>query len=79
MSPRSGRKKIAQGEVSVTSETLGCDAPQLLEPALAGERILPPAKAGSLRFSGVIPGLRASRSALASICHPLCGFIEWFK
>lgn len=26
MSPRSGRKKIAQGEVSVANETLGCDA-----------------------------------------------------
>ena len=26
MSPRSGRKKIAQGEVSEASETLGCDA-----------------------------------------------------
>ncbi len=54
---------MAQGEVSVANDP-GLRCQQLLEPALAGERILPSAKAGSLRFSGVIPGFRASRSAL---------------
>ncbi|MDX6499746.1 MAG: hypothetical protein QOG23_3006 [Blastocatellia bacterium] len=60
MSPRSGRKKIAQGGVSEANETLGI--------------VTVIVQSGLLNTSGRDPpGFRCA-SPGATICHPLRGF-----
>ena len=74
MSPRSGRKRIAQGEVSAANETLGIGSTHFPEPALAGDRVFRPLKRACKYQGGAIPGFRFAPPE-ATICHSLRGFV----
>ena len=62
MSPQSGRKNLAQGAVSGANGTLGSGATFF--------------QAWRVK-EDVIPGFRFAPPG-ATVCHPLCGFVDRF-